>query len=183
MPCPISAAFALCLLALALAPKLTRATSEVIILGSGVAEVAADSKEVVSSWLANGDTVTNSRESCKLRRVGSSVALAAGFLEANEFSVALRRTLKDQDALQLAIVGMRDGVPGVSVIAFRVKADDEGNISISSRRQRCPGDCPGRTAAFFLGVHEDIEKAIADDPSLAAAPTLSAAAYLNNLEY
>ncbi|HEY4087897.1 MAG TPA: hypothetical protein VGM43_18280 [Bryobacteraceae bacterium] len=196
-----------------------------IIAGPGIVVAAADSKEVVSSYLVSGGTVTDARESCKLRRVGSSVALAAGVLQANDFDAlnairelahegqaldelatrvmeelparlapalnaarkagdeTLRRTLQDQDALEVAIIGMRDGVPGVIVIAFRATADDAGTIRISSRRQRCPGDCAAGAGSFFLGAHEAIEKAIADNPSLIAAPTLSAAAYLNNLEY
>lgn len=194
-------------------------------MGPGVVVAAADSREIVSSFLANGETVTESREVCKLRRVGSAVALAAGFIRANDFYAldairelarkgqsldeltaivmealppklgpaleaarkagdeALRQTLEERDALEVAIIGMRDGAPGVSVIAFKAHADVDGHISITSRRERCPGDCTAGTVAFFLGPHEAIEKAIGEDASLAAIPTLTAVAYLNNLEY
>lgn len=213
------------LLGLASLPLPVCATSEVIILGPGVTVAAADSKEVVSSYLVNGNTLTEARNICKLRRVGSSVALASGFVQANDFYAldairelgrggpsvdelaarivdalparlapalqaarnagdeTLRRALHDQDALEVAIIGMRDGAPAVIVIAFQAIADDAGNIRISSRRQRCPGDCAAGTVSFFLGSHEAIDQAIADDASLTAAATLSAAAYLNNLEY
>jgi hypothetical protein len=206
-------------------PMSIRATSEVIIVGPGVVVAAADSKEVISSYLVSGETVTESRDICKLRRAGRSVALAAGFVRANDFYAleairelgrvgqsldelaarviealpaklepaleaarkagdeALRRTMEEQDALEVAIIGMRNGAPGVSVIAFKANADEAGHISISSRHQRCPGDCPAGTVSYFLGAHEAIEKAIAEDPSLTAKPTLTAAAYLNNLEY
>lgn len=194
-------------------------------VGPGVVVAAADSKEVVSSYLQDGGMVTDSREICKLRRASSSVALAAGFVRANDFYAldairdlsrvgesldeltasvirelpaklgpeleamrrtgdeALRRTMEEQDALEVAIIGMRDGVAGVSVIAFKAHADEAGHVTISSREQRCPGDCPAGTASFFLGAHEAIEKAIAQDSSVTANATLSAAAYLNNLEY
>jgi hypothetical protein len=190
-----------------------------------VVVAAADSREVISSYMVSGETVTKSAEICKLRRAGTSVALAAGFVRANDFYAldairqlasagqsldelaarvidalptklgpaleaarkagdeTFRRTLEEQDALEVAIIGIRDGAPGVSVIAFKAHADEAGHISIVSRHQRCPGDCPAGTASFFLGVHEAIERAIAEDPSLTAKPTLSAVEYLNNLEY
>lgn len=219
------AVLVLSLLALAAMPMSIRATSEVIIVGPRVVVAAADSKEVVSAYLVNGETLTDSREICKLRRAGPSVALAAGFVRANDFYAleairelgragqsldelaarviealpaklgpaleaarkagdeALRRTMEEQDALEVAIIGMRDGAPGVSVIAFKANADEAGHITISSRQQRCPGDCPAGTVSYFLGAHEAIEKAIAENPSLTAKPTLTAVAYLNNLEY
>ena len=84
----------------------------------------------------------------------------------------LRRTLQDQDALEvrLAIIGMRDGVPGVIAIAFRALTDDGGGPSVfRARRRRFPGDCAAGAGSFFLGAHETIEKAIAGDPSLSGA--------------
>jgi len=217
--------FVFCLLGLAATLRTVRATSEVIIVVPGVVVAAADSREVVSSYLVNGETVTEPREICKLRRAGSAMALAAGFIRANDFYAldairelarngqsldelaasvmetlpmklgpaleaarkagdeALRRTIEERDALEVAIIGLRAGAPGVSVITFKAHADDDGRIGISSRLQRCPGDCPAGTVSFFLGSHKAIEKAIGEDPSLAAKPTLTAVAYLNNLEY
>src|SRR6185503_10213276 len=67
--------FVFCLLGLAATLRTVRATSEIIIVGPGAVVAAADSREVVSSYLVNGETVTEPREICKLRRAGSAMAL------------------------------------------------------------------------------------------------------------
>ncbi|HXJ42216.1 MAG TPA: hypothetical protein VNH18_23255, partial [Bryobacteraceae bacterium] len=47
---------------------------------------SADSKEVTYSYLSDGTAVADSVNACKLRRVGPAVAMAAGFVRANEFN-------------------------------------------------------------------------------------------------
>ncbi|HXJ43134.1 MAG TPA: hypothetical protein VNH18_27890 [Bryobacteraceae bacterium] len=186
---------------------------------------SADSKEVEHLFLSDGSTVASASESCKLRRVGSGIAMAAGFIRANQFNALdyiremyqpgeelhqfarrllktlperlgpaleaarrvgdgdLRKALAEQNALEVALIGTEDGQPAVEVLVFKADADKAGHLSFKAFEQRCPGDCPGGTAAYFLGTHEAIDRAIAANPGLAADATREGVTRLTRLEY
>ena len=207
------------------AGRIAHGTAEVILVAPGMVAASADSKEVETSYLADGATMANTHDVCKITRAGPAVAMTAGFVRANQFNAleyirnsyqlgeplhdfalrlltaipvslgpaleaatrvgdtSLRKALKDGDALQVALVGIQDGQPGVDVLLFSAHPDGAGHLSIQSRERRCPGDCPDGHAAFFLGVHEAIDKAVAADPSLVATPSLKAVTALTSLEY
>ncbi|MCU1325817.1 MAG: hypothetical protein JWN34_1187 [Bryobacterales bacterium] len=61
-------------------------TAEVIMVAPGVIVAATDSKEVSYTFLSDGTTDESSFNSCKVRRVGNTVVMAAGFVRANEFN-------------------------------------------------------------------------------------------------
>jgi hypothetical protein len=55
--------------------------------------------------------------------------------------------------------------PKVIVILFGAAEGTDGGVNITSRVMTCPGNCGAPNAAYFLGVHETIDKAIQSDPS------------------
>ena len=67
-------------------PVLGHGTSEVILVGPTGIVAAADSKEILDSWLDDGSSVRDEKNVCKLRRVGPIVAMVAGYVRANGFN-------------------------------------------------------------------------------------------------
>jgi hypothetical protein len=65
--------------------RVSHGTSEIILISPGFIAVSADSKEVNTAFLSNGKTTTREVESCKVARVASFVAMAAGYVRADAF--------------------------------------------------------------------------------------------------
>jgi hypothetical protein len=191
----------------------------------GIVTASADSKEIETSYLADGTTATNAHDVCKLRRVGPAIAMTAGFIRANDFNALsyvrksyrfgeslhdfalrllttlpdslgpalnaaahmgddeLRKSLASSDALEVALIGEQEGQPGVDVLLFSARVDASGHFVVSGKEQRCPGDCPDGHGAFFLGVHDAIDKAVSTDPALVATATVEGVKMLSDLEY
>lgn len=96
---------------------------------------------------------------------------------------AFRDVLSQQDALEIALIGSQGRKPAVELLVFQAHRDQSGRVTVQSRESRCPGDCPDGHAAYFLGVHGAVDKAVRSQPALAKTATLQTAAMLNRLEY
>jgi hypothetical protein len=88
-------------------------TAEVIIVEPGLVIAAADSREVSHSFLSDGNTERFAYNSCKLRRAGTTVVMAAGFVRANDFSAldAVRSLYRHTDQLHDTAVRVRNELP------------------------------------------------------------------------
>ena len=95
----------------------------------------------------------------------------------------LRKAIASGNALEVALIGEQEGQPGADVLLFSAHFDASGHIAISGKEQRCPGDCTDGHAAFFLGVHDTIDRAVSADPTLVATATLQGVKTLVDLEY
>jgi hypothetical protein len=200
-------------------------TAEIIIVEPGLVMAAADSREVSHSFLSDGNTQHFAYNSCKLRRAGNTVVMAAGFVRANDFNAldevrslhrpgdelhdtavrvrhelpealghalervrkvgdtAFRASLEKANALEIALIGLQEGKPGVEVMAFIAQANSDGSIRVRVQAQRCPGDCPNGRSAYFLGEHGAIAKAIARDASLVRGANTNHVTTLLQVEY
>jgi hypothetical protein len=77
---------------------------------------------------------------------------------------AFRALVKDE-ILQLALMGAEKGKPRAVVLSFSAATAGSGPIAVAGRLMTCPGNCETPQTAYFLGVHEAIDRAVASDPS------------------
>ncbi len=95
-------------------PSYSHGTSEVVLMSSGTIVAAADSKELSYLFLSDGSSVSDNKEVCKARRVGSVMALAAGYVQIGDFNVfdEVATLYHEGDSVETLAGRLRDVLPG-----------------------------------------------------------------------
>ncbi len=95
-------------------PSYSHGTSEVILMSPGTIVAAADSKEVSYLFLSDGSSVSDNKEVCKARRVGSVLALAAGYVQIGDFNIfdEIETLYHEGDSVETLAARLRDILPG-----------------------------------------------------------------------
>ncbi len=75
-----------------------------------------------------------------------------------------------QPALELSLFGVENRVPRVVILEFSVKDTASSSLTLSLHTTRCPGDCAQASTAYFLGTHQEIDRAVRSNPALISPP-------------
>jgi hypothetical protein len=94
-------------------PSYSHGTSEVILMSSGTIVAAADSKELSYLFLSDGSSVSDNKEVCKARRVGSVMAVAAGYVQIGDFNIfdEIATLHHEGDSVESLAARLRDTLP------------------------------------------------------------------------
>jgi hypothetical protein len=86
-------------------------------------------------------------------------------------------------ALQLTLMGSEHNSPKVVVVEFQAAITAADTIALTTRTQSCPGDCSNPRTGYFLGVHEEMEQAVRNNPAILSRPDQDQVEKLIHLEY
>lgn len=89
---------------------------------------------------------------------------------------AFDQSFRDQDVVEMSLLGIDYGRPRVVIVAFRASLSGAGRVIVAAHRMTCPGDC-------LLGIHDEAETFIRVHPEAVGDATTDRALQLIHMEY
>ena len=96
---------------------------------------------------------------------------------------AFDQSFRDQDVLQMSLLGAEQGRPRVVMISFHASESPAGQVTMTSRSNACPGDCKASRNIYFLGLHQESEAFVRQHPEILNAASADRALQLIDMEY
>ncbi len=96
---------------------------------------------------------------------------------------AFDASFRNQDALQLTLLGVERGHPRAVIVAFRASQNGSNPVAITPQRTGCPGDCEATGAIYLMGMHHEAENFIHTNPEAEGDTSTARVLQLIQLEY
>lgn len=97
-------------------------------------------------------------------------------------AAAFDQSFRNQEVLQLTLLGVEQGHPRAVIVTFRASQSGSRGTLISAARASCPGDCKDPDTVYALGMHEEVENFLYSTPEFTGTGT-EHALQLIRLEY
>ena len=153
----------------------------VLIAGISRATDGFDALQEVKRWYQDDDNLDSFAQRLALILSKRLAPILETLRVAN--SGAFEESFRNQDVLQLTLLGAEGSRPRVAMLAFHASQYGAGPISIDARFTSCPGSCTNPDSIYFSGMHDDAARFVHDNPDVSGDVSAENALRLIGLEY
>jgi len=153
----------------------------VLIAGISRATDGFDALREVKRWYQDDDTLDSFAQRLAIVLPKRLTPILETLRAAN--GAAFDESFRNQDVLQLTLLGTERSQPRVAMVAFHASQTGPGPVMVDARLSSCPGNCTDPHMVYLSGMHDEADRFLRNNPNAAGDASTNNALRLIGLEY
>ncbi len=153
----------------------------VLIAGISRATDGFDALREIKRWYQDDDTLDSLAQRLAIVLPRRLMPILETLHATN--GAAFDDSFRNQDVLQLTLLGTERGQPRVAMVAFHASQTGHGPVVIDARFSSCPGSCTDSHMVYLSGMHDEADRFLHNNPGAVGDASTNNVLHLIGLEY